>query len=746
MKIIKDISPFIIFSEETIINALHKINKCKIVFTINNSGVVQGTVTDGDFRRWLLKQNDIDLNKPISLIQNKNFKYSLVDEEPSLIESLFIKGIDHIPLIDQNKRIISIALKGKIGFKIQERSVGKDEPVFIIAEIGNNHNGDIKLAKQLVDAAVSAGADCAKFQLRDMDKLYRKSKNIENSGEDLGAEYTLDLLARFQLNNDEMNEVFDYCNSQNIIPLCTPWDIKSLQRLEDYGLHAYKVASADLTNHDLINALLKTKKPLICSTGMCSEEEIKMTVELIKKSGSSYAFLHCNSTYPAPFKDINLSYIKRLEEISGGVVGYSGHERGYAIPVAAIGLGAQIIEKHLTLDRSMEGNDHRASLLPEEFSMMVKSIREVESSIGLGDAKSISQGEMMNREILGKSLAINRDLKKGEVFEESMIVVISPGQGLPVYRKEELIGKKSLRSFKNGDLFFPSDLDEISIKPRKYKFKRPWGLPVRYHDVSKLTKLSNLDFLEFHLSYKDLDIDIKKIFNKKYNLGYTVHAPELFFGDHILDLCSTDENYRQHSIKELQRVVDLTRKLNRFFPSEKVPMIIANVGGSSQDSFFNKKEKHKSYENLLHSLDSIDSKGVEIIPQTMPPFPWHFGGQRFHNLFVSPDEILSFCNENKYRVCLDISHSFLACNHHGWSFRNFIEKVGPLTAHLHISDSRGVDDEGLQIGKGDIDFPALAEWMLQFVPNIGFIPEIWQGHKNNGEGFWIALERLEKSF
>ena len=233
---------------------------------------------------------------------------------------------------------------------------------------------------------------------------------------------------------------------------------------------------------------------------------------------------------------------------------------------------------------------------------------------------------------------------------------------------------------------------------------------------------------------------------QKYNLGYTVHAPELFFGDHILDLCSNDENYRQHSIKELQRVVDLTRKLNRFFPSEKVPMIIANVGGSSQDSFFNKKEKHKSYENLLHSLDSIDSKGVEIIPQTMPPFPWHFGGQRFHNLFVSPDEILSFCNENKYRVCLDISHSFLACNHHGWSFRNFIEKVGPLTAHLHISDSRGVDDEGLQIGKGDIDFPALAEWMLQFVPNIGFIPEIWQGHKNNGEGFWIALERLEKSF
>ena len=392
MKIIKEIAPFIIFSEETILNALQKIkiNKSKIVFTVNQSGVLEGTVTDGDFRRWLLKQTDIDLNQPISLIQNTKYKYSSIDADQSTIDLLFISGIDHIPLIDKNKRIVSIAKKGHLDFSIQGKFIGDSQPVFIIAEIGNNHNGDFKLAKKLIDVAVSAGADCAKFQMRDMDHLYGQSDDFTNSGKDLGAEYTLDLLTRFQLTPKKMFEAFDYCKSKNIIPLCTPWDIKSIKRLEKYGMQAYKIASADLTNHDLIIDLLKTKKPLIFSTGMCTEDQIRMTVDLIKKAASPNIFLHCNSTYPAPFKDVNLSYMKRLKEITDTTVGYSGHERGYAVPIAAVSLGAKVIEKHLTIDRNMEGNDHRASLLPGEFTSMVKAIREVERSLGTGEKKFIS--------------------------------------------------------------------------------------------------------------------------------------------------------------------------------------------------------------------------------------------------------------------------------------------------------------------------------------------------------------------
>jgi N-acetylneuraminate synthase len=149
---------------------------------------------------------------------------------------------------------------------------------------------------------------------------------------------------------------------------------------------------------------------------------------------------------------------------------------------------------------------------------------------------------------------------------------------------------------------------------------------------------------------------------------------------------------------------------------------------------------------LYESLSQLDTDGVEIIPQTMPPFPWHFGGQRNHNLFVDPQDIADFCRQHNYRVCLDISHSKLACTHNKISFKEFLKQVGPYTAHLHIADAKDVDGEGLQIGEGEIDFPALAENLERYAPHASFIPEIWQGHKNDGEGFWIALEKLENYF
>ncbi|MEI2420999.1 N-acetylneuraminate synthase family protein, partial [Arthrospira platensis SPKY2] len=183
--------------------------------------------------------------------------------------------------------------------------------------------------------------------------------------EDLGAQYTLDLLSRFQLTPEEMLQAFDYCRESGILPLCTPWDIKTVKLLENYRMPAYKVASADLTNHDLLKALVDTGKPLICSTGMSTESEIKESVALLQKMGAMYVLLHCNSTYPAPFKDINLNYLDKLAKIGNCPVGYSGHERGYHVAIAAVAKGAKVIEKHFTLDKTMEGNDHKVSLLPE---------------------------------------------------------------------------------------------------------------------------------------------------------------------------------------------------------------------------------------------------------------------------------------------------------------------------------------------------------------------------------------------
>ena len=195
---------------------------------------------------------------------------------------------------------------------------------------------------------------------------------------------------------------------------------------------------------------------------------------------------------------------------------------------------------------------------------------------------------------------------------------------------------------------------------------------------------------------------------------------------------------------ETQRLINITRSLKSYFPATETPMIVANIGGFTMDKLLPKSELSSYYERFALSLSSLNLDGVELIPQTMAPFPWHFGGQRHHNLFVDPLEITKFCNNHNYRVCLDISHSYLACNHFNWSFKEFIEHVGPVTAHLHISDGKSVDDEGLQIGDGDLDFIALSEWLVKYAPGIGFIPEIWQGHKNDGAGFWSALEKMEK--
>ena len=748
MLIDRNLSKYIVFSEDSILNALKKIsdNKSRIIFSVTESGVLEGVLTDGDLRRWLVEQNTIDLNQAVSHISNKRFKYASFEEDPEKINSYFSEQIEFIPLLDENDRLVAIAGKRPNEIKIGDFIINNESPTFIIAEIGNNHNGSLDLAKKLIDQAIAAGANCAKFQLRSLKSLYHNAGNADDASEDLGSQYTLDLLSRFQLSDEEMLQAFDYCKQKGILPLCTPWDLDSLNILENYGMVGYKVASADLTNHELLKALAKTGKPLICSTGMSTEAEISESVKLLQKLGAMYVLLHCNSTYPAPFKDVNLNYINRLKELGDCPVGYSGHERGINIAIAAVSKGAKVIEKHFTLDKSMEGNDHKVSLLPEEFKSMVEGVRQVEEALGTASERQLSQGELMNRETLAKSLIINCDLQPGEVITEAMIEVKSPGKGLQPNRRKELIGKKAKRPLKIGDFFFASDLEEAQITAKNYKFNRPWGLPVRYHDFTKLLIKSNPDLLEFHLSYKDLEQDIKQYFDNTYDLDFVVHSPELFAGDHVLDLCSLDEDYRNHSIQELQRVIDITRQLKPYFKKASRPLIVTNIGGFTLDKPLPINKRQKYYELLLDSLSKLDQEGVEIIPQTMPPFPWHFGGQIYHNLFVAPQDISEFCSQHNYRICLDISHSKLACNHHNFSFKEFVEKVGFYTAHLHIADAEGLDGEGLQIENGDIDFPALAEDLKKTAPNASFIPEIWQGHKNEGEGFWLALERLEIFF
>ena len=707
------IEQLIVHGDDPILAALEKIdaNQRRFILIVDDNRRLEGVLTDGDVRRWLIENRSADLSQPALSIARSEFCSARQGESSDRIARLFSERIQFIPIVDDNGHLVAVARprNKRDSFTIGPYRIDDSSPVFVIAEIGINHNGKPELARQLVDEAITAGADCVKFQMRDMPALYRGVDAVTGSQEDLGTQYTLDLLSRFNLPPEEMLELFRYCLSRNIFFFCTPWDLSTLALLENFGMQAYKVASADLTNHDLLAALAATGKPLICSTGMSTEAEIIESVQLLRRAGAKYALMHCNSTYPPPLKDLNLRYLSRLREIGGCPVGYSGHERGWHIAVTAVACGAKIIEKHITIDRSLEGNDHEISLLPEEFSEMVARIREAEAALGHAGPRILSQGETMNRANLAKSVIASRAVSPGEIITADMLSVKSPGRGMQPNRKKDLIGRPARRSMQPGDFFYLSDLGHEVAGARHYRFRRPWGLPVRFHDYRALLAKSNPDFLEFHLSYKDIDLNPAMFFDRPFeNIGFTVHSPDLFAGDHLLNLADPDIAYRNRSLAELQRVIDLTRAMKGWFPPTTRPLIIVSLGGYTRDRLLEKGEREESYARIEAALKILDTAGVEIIAQTLPPFPWYFGGQLFLSLFMEASDTRAFCERTGMRLCFDCSHSMLACNHFKWSFKEFTDTLARHTAHLHIADATGDDGEGIQVGEGNVDFFMLA--------------------------------------
>jgi len=628
-----------------------------------------------------------------------------------------------------------------MNFKIGSFPIGAPR-VFVIAEIGNNHNGSLERAKELVDLSITAGADGVKFQIRNKKALYRTAPGEEGS-EDLGVEYVQDLLNKMELTPAEHREVRAYCASKNIPYMCTPWDEPSVDVLATFDVAAVKIASADIINPYLMRKAATLGKPMILSTGMSREEEIIRAVEVLRATNVPFALLHCNSAYPAPDSDIHLNYIRRLAELHP-VVGYSGHERGIAISLAAVALGAVIIERHISTDRTLEGPDHAASLEPAEFKALVDGIRQLELALPwTGPGRTLGQGEMLNRENLSNSVVAAMASPAGEVFCEDNMRIASPGQGLPPYRMPELLGKKAMRALRAGDFLYESDLQGTVAGKRAYKFPILWGVPVRYHDFRNYHAWIEPDLFEFHLSYRDLSLKPANYLEKTACRRLVVHAPELFENSELLDLVSDDPAYRRRSIDNVKRIVEATEQMRPFFPDADSALIVANIGGFSMDNPFPHAHRAALYERFTESCAQVDFASTELIPQNMAPFPWHFGGQRHQNIFMMPDELAAQAKAMNVRYCLDLSHLQMACCHFKIDFQQALELLLPYTAHLHIADALGTNGEGVLMGTGDIKWPETWAKICTY-PNVSFIPEVWQGHKDHGAGFWSALDFLTK--
>ncbi|HEF3562989.1 TPA: N-acetylneuraminate synthase [Campylobacter upsaliensis] len=326
--------------------------------------------------------------------------------------------------------------------------------VLIIAEAGVNHNGDINLAKKLIEQAAKAGADVVKFQTFKANSCVsvsaKKAKyQLETTAKE---ESQLEMIQKLELSYESHFELMKHCKKHGIAFLSTPFDLESVEFLRELDLPYFKIPSGEITNLPYLKAVAKCKKRVLLSTGMANLGEIEAALTILRKNGTrNITLLHCNTEYPTPFEDVNLNALKTLKEAFKLEVGYSDHTEGIVASLGAVALGAVVIEKHFTLDKTMEGPDHRASLEFEELRALCKGIRELEKALGSG-IKKASKSEAKNKIIARKSLVAKREIQKGEKFSIENLTTKRPGSGISAMLYEEYLGKRALKTYKKDEL------------------------------------------------------------------------------------------------------------------------------------------------------------------------------------------------------------------------------------------------------------------------------------------------------
>ncbi|MCX6123831.1 MAG: N-acetylneuraminate synthase family protein [Proteobacteria bacterium] len=735
---------------------LIRINGGFPVVLLNSDNSLFGLVSTGNIASFLARNPSQKIeNLTAETVANQSPLVGHVSDSVETIEGyLSEQNIRSLPILDISRRVVRVVSRQEPFLRIGQLRAGCQSPPLLLAEIGVNHNGDSNEALWLVRQAAAAGCDAVKFQ--------RRSNNLYNQEEinsfDLGTQYIIAEIERTRL---PISSIVDCCHLARDLGMeavITPFDEIALREVMDSDSNpaALKIASCDLTNHPLISACAETDLPLILSTGMSHERDIQSTSQLLRTLMVEHAFLHCNSTYPAPPQDINLAYIPRLREITRTVVGYSSHDGNPVIPVGSIAYGASIIEFHITRSHVAKGTDHRASIEIEMLPAFVKDCALMYEASGKALPRKPSQGELANRQSLGKSYALAKDRPAGHRLTSSDLILISPGSGFGINEHDNLVGQTLMhavvarRLLKPTDLkratkSFQADLNKAVAGLRELGYVP--GIPVRYHDVNQMQHVFGMPMLEFHMSDRDLQLDPSAFLHEPLNnVDLIVHAVEQYEDGFILDLSSNDPLILQRSFEEIQRLCNHINSLRSFFrPRDRVPVVL-NLGGFTSDGFVDNDEYLRTLERAVSSLEQLAElhSELQLLPQTMPPFPWHQGGRSYHNLLTSNDRVNDFLTATNTDLCFDISHTSLSCAYFGEQIEDHIATMAGRIKHLHLSDAQGTNAEGLEVGEGSINFRSLHEAMHANGQTLYMIPEIWQGHLQGGEKFASSLIRFHE--
>jgi N-acetylneuraminate synthase len=609
------------------------------------------------------------------------------------------------------------------------KSLIHNDYVIIIAEIGINHNGSISIAKELITGAHVAGANAVKFQFRDIDNTYMGKKEI-------GDEIISEELNKNALTPVEIIELGKYAKDLGLLIGISFFDLKDIAKFEillDF-FDFFKIPSVELTNTTLIDKLLSINKFLLISTGGADEQSIEDCFGRI--NGDGWMPLHCISNYPTAIYNSNLGYMNFLSKRWSRPVGYSSHDSNWSVVIAAILLGAKVIERHITLNKEGSGLDHTSSSTIEEFILIVEFARNKKIVLKGNDKRTPNQGELLNMQNLGRSFYSKRDIQIGEKIDKKDFAYLSPKIGFGNTEFDRNSGAVAVNKIHSGDVlnyFHINGRSRISEKAIEFANSKNIGLPVRLHDYKEISKIFNLDNYEFHLSFGEIP-QLNDFDDINYKHKFTVHLPDYYSSNELINPFSTNKSIRNESLKIINETISFAARLSDLTDRNVGVVGSFSIAESGLDSF---------YTDCADAMNSVLQDKVTLAIQWLPPVAWYFGGSVKINVMNNINDV-EYISSKNINIVMDSSHLFMGKNFFGFDAKRIIEELEPFIKWFHISGASGIDGEGN-------NFTTLDESEYQIIDKIiesdtVKIIEVWQGHLDKFLGFKQALENLEERF
>ncbi|CAN2170206.1 SpsE Sialic acid synthase [Candidatus Nanopelagicaceae bacterium] len=600
----------------------------------------------------------------------------------------------------------------------------------VIAEIGINHDGKIDKAKRLIELSSKAGCKGIKFQYRNLLTAYSAEAN------EIGDEIILTQIQKTYLNAEQILDLRDFARSLGLdagISFFTSEDIKDFPDLKN-DFDFFKIPSAELSNIDLIERLLETNKHVYISTGMHAEHEIQEVFSKIAKK-LNWSPMHCISNYPVAAHNASLGYIKYLQMKWNRPVGYSSHDENWENSIVALSLGADVIERHITESKDDEGLDHSSSSNFEEIKRICDYVKNIEILLSGDSARIPNQGELLNRQNLGRSYYSTRMISAGETLDLSDFIYRSPQTGLSKAELAAYSGRVFTTEVPKGAVLTAQHFQKnrVHLKEKAINTANKIGIsiPVRLADYQEIKSQIPVGAYEFHLSYKEVASDLETFVIDGHD-KFSVHLPDYINSTTLIDPFSPNRVIQESSINCIKRVCDFAQRLAEE-TQNSVPIVASLAGiGLSREEF---------YPKVKSLFGSFSTDAAILSLQWLPPYAWYFGGSIELGI-VNQVEDVAWINRFELPITLDTSHLLLGQAASKLIPNQIVEGIEDKIIHWHISDASGIDGEGLPIGAGGPENEKfISEVLLK--PHLKVL-EVWQGHFNEFEGFKVAVNKVHQ--